>query len=106
MRFFPRRTGARFVALLRADPAGVRAGFVALLISTATGLIAGITLGKIELKRGGADTVVAWSDELSVGANPVWRWLAFAMDGIRTSNVNKGLAALKQVAEHDRAPAA
>jgi mgtE-like transporter len=47
MRFFPRRTGARFVALLRADPAGVRAGFVALLISTATGLIAGITLGKI-----------------------------------------------------------
>ncbi|MET1003153.1 MAG: magnesium transporter [Acidimicrobiia bacterium] len=44
---FPRRVGARFVALLRADPSGVRAGFVALLISAATGLIAGITLGSI-----------------------------------------------------------
>jgi mgtE-like transporter len=44
---FPRRVGARFVALLRADPNGVRAGFVALLISSATGLVAGITLGKI-----------------------------------------------------------
>ncbi|GIU87122.1 MAG: divalent cation transporter [Acidimicrobiia bacterium] len=43
----PRRVGARFVALLRADPNGVRAGFVALLISTATGLVAGITLGSI-----------------------------------------------------------
>jgi mgtE-like transporter len=43
----PRRLGARFVALLRADFPGVRAGFVALLISSATGLIAGITLGKI-----------------------------------------------------------
>lgn len=43
----PRRVGARFVALLRADPNGVRAGFVALLISTGTGLVAGITLGSI-----------------------------------------------------------
>lgn len=42
-----RRVGARFVALLRADPAGVRAGFVALLVSAATGLIAGITLGRV-----------------------------------------------------------
>ncbi|HEX5616090.1 MAG TPA: magnesium transporter [Acidimicrobiia bacterium] len=42
-----RRVGARFVALLRADPAGVRAGFVALLVSGATGLIAGITLGRV-----------------------------------------------------------
>jgi mgtE-like transporter len=38
---------ARFVALVRADAQGVRAGIVALLISTATGLVAGITLGKI-----------------------------------------------------------
>jgi mgtE-like transporter len=44
---FPRRVGARFVALLRADPEGVRAAFVALLISTVTGLVAGIVLGKI-----------------------------------------------------------
>ena len=44
---FPRRVGARFVALVRADPQGVRAGFVALLISTATGLVAGVTLGSI-----------------------------------------------------------
>lgn len=43
-----RRTLARFVALVRADAAGVRAGFVALVVSTITGLIAGITLGKIE----------------------------------------------------------
>src|SRR5690348_15953425 len=43
----PRRLGARFVVLLRADFPGVRAGFVALLISAGTGLIAGITLGKI-----------------------------------------------------------
>ena len=44
---FPHRVGARFVALLRADPSGVRAGFVALLISTGTGLVAGLTLGSI-----------------------------------------------------------
>jgi mgtE-like transporter len=44
---FPRRVGARFVALLRADFAGVRAGFVALLISSAGDLVAGITLGSI-----------------------------------------------------------
>jgi len=43
----PRRLGARFVALVRADPAGVRAGFVALLISSGGDLIAGITLGSI-----------------------------------------------------------
>jgi mgtE-like transporter len=44
---FPRHVGARFVALLRADSAGVRAGFVALLISSGGDLVAGITLGSI-----------------------------------------------------------
>ncbi|MGQ0823625.1 MAG: magnesium transporter [Actinomycetota bacterium] len=44
---FLRRVGARFVALVRADPSGVRAGYVALLISTVTGLVAGLTLGSI-----------------------------------------------------------
>jgi mgtE-like transporter len=44
---FPRRVGARFVALLRADFAGVRAGFIALLISSGGDLVAGITLGSI-----------------------------------------------------------
>jgi mgtE-like transporter len=44
---FPRRVGARFVAFLRADIAGVRAGFVALLISSGGDLVAGITLGSI-----------------------------------------------------------
>ncbi len=43
-----RRIVARFVALVRADAPGVRAGFVALCVSAATGLIAGVTLGKIE----------------------------------------------------------
>jgi mgtE-like transporter len=47
MLHFPHRVGARFGALLRADPNGVRAGYVALLISTATGLVAGLTLGSI-----------------------------------------------------------
>lgn len=42
-----RRIGARLVALVRADPAGVRASLGALLVSTATGLIAGLTLGSI-----------------------------------------------------------
>ncbi|MEX0663735.1 MAG: magnesium transporter [Acidimicrobiia bacterium] len=37
----------RFLALVRADPAGFRAGFVAHLLSTATGLAAGVTLGSI-----------------------------------------------------------
>ena len=36
---FPRRVGARFVAFLRADFAGVRAGFVALLISSGGDLV-------------------------------------------------------------------
>jgi mgtE-like transporter len=42
-----RRTGARFVALVRADFAGVRAGFIALLISSGGDLVTGITLGSI-----------------------------------------------------------
>lgn len=41
------RVPARLVALVRSDPAGVRAGFVALTLSTATGLLAGLTLGAI-----------------------------------------------------------
>ncbi len=44
---FPRRLGARFVALVRADFAGVRAGFIALLISSGGDLVTGITLGSI-----------------------------------------------------------
>jgi len=44
---FPRRVAARLVALLRADPAGLRAGFLALVISTLTGLVAGLVLGSI-----------------------------------------------------------
>ena len=47
MLHFPHRVGARFGALVRADPNGVRAGFVALLISTGTGLVAGLVLGSI-----------------------------------------------------------
>jgi mgtE-like transporter len=43
-----RRVGARFVALLRADPAGVRAGFVALGISSVGDLIAGVTLAGLD----------------------------------------------------------
>src|SRR5437867_7658059 len=37
----------RFVAIVRADPSGVRAGFVALLISSGGDLLAGLTLGAI-----------------------------------------------------------
>jgi mgtE-like transporter len=42
---YPRQVAARFVALLRADSAGVRAGFVALLISSGGDLVTGATLG-------------------------------------------------------------
>ena len=44
---FPRLVGARFVALVRADFAGVRAGFVALLISSGGDLVTGLTLASI-----------------------------------------------------------
>jgi mgtE-like transporter len=44
---FPRRLAARFGALVRADPSGVRAGFGALLISSGGDLIAGLTLASI-----------------------------------------------------------
>ena len=44
---FPRRLAARFGALVRADPAGVRAGFGALLISSGGDLVAGLTLASI-----------------------------------------------------------
>jgi mgtE-like transporter len=44
---FPRRIAARFGALVRADPAGVRAGFGALLISSGGDLVAGLTLASI-----------------------------------------------------------
>jgi mgtE-like transporter len=37
----------RFLALVRADPTGVRAGFVALLLSSGGDLLAGLTLGSI-----------------------------------------------------------
>jgi mgtE-like transporter len=42
-----RRPGARFVAFLRADFAGVRAGFVALLISSGGDLVTGVTFATI-----------------------------------------------------------
>jgi mgtE-like transporter len=44
---FPRRAVARFVALLRSDSAGVRAGFFALLISSGGDLVTGLTLASI-----------------------------------------------------------
>ena len=44
---FTRRTGARFVAFLRADISGVRAGFVALLISSGGDLVTGVTFATI-----------------------------------------------------------
>src|SRR4029453_17987586 len=37
----------RFVAVVRSDPSGVRAGFVALLLSSGGALLAGLTLGAI-----------------------------------------------------------
>jgi len=42
-----RRIGGRFVALVRADLPGVRAGFIALLISSVGSLVTGVTLGSI-----------------------------------------------------------
>ncbi len=42
-----RRVGARFVAFLRADISGVRAGFVALLISSGGDLVTGVTFATI-----------------------------------------------------------
>jgi len=44
---FPRRAVARFVALLRSDVAGIRAGFFALLISSGGDLVTGLTLASI-----------------------------------------------------------
>ena len=44
---FPRLVGARFVALVRADFAGVRAGFFALFISSGGDLVTGLTLASI-----------------------------------------------------------
>jgi hypothetical protein len=56
-------------------------------------------VGRIDLQRRESAVVVSWSDELSVGTNPLWRWLAFAMDGLRKKNVAQGLAALKRASE-------
>jgi mgtE-like transporter len=42
-----RRLGARFLAFLRADISGVRAGFIALLISSGGDLVTGLTLAGI-----------------------------------------------------------
>ncbi len=44
---FPRLAVARFVALVRADFAGVRAGFIALFISSGGDLVTGLTLASI-----------------------------------------------------------
>ena len=56
-------------------------------------------VGRMDVQRDASAVVVSWSDELSVGKNPLWRWLAFAMDGVRKRNVAQGLAALKRVSE-------
>jgi hypothetical protein len=58
-----------------------------------------IAAGTFDIRREDLRTVVTWRDELSVGLNPIWRWLALAMDSFRLNNVNEGLAALKQVSE-------
>jgi mgtE-like transporter len=44
---YSRRVGARFVAFVRADISGVRAGFVALLISSGGDLVTGVTFATI-----------------------------------------------------------
>ncbi len=44
---YSRRVGARFVAFIRADISGVRAGFVALLISSGGDLVTGVTFATI-----------------------------------------------------------
>src|SRR5205823_7160752 len=60
---FPRRAVARFVALLRSDVAGVRAGFFALLISSGGDLVTGLTLASITHTL----TELARSEERRVG---------------------------------------
>ena len=55
--------------------------------------------GNIEWKRDPAATLVAWRDALDAGSNPLWRWLALALDGLRHNNVKRGLAALKRECE-------
>src|SRR3954452_20168900 len=47
MRGFARRAGARFRALIGADPASLRQGLAALLVSSGGDLLAGLTLGAI-----------------------------------------------------------
>jgi hypothetical protein len=66
---------------------------------TTLGLGGMVAAGTIDLRREDSRTIVGWKDELSVGSNPIWRWLALAMDTIRRNNINQGLAALKQVSE-------
>ncbi len=44
---YTRRVGARFVAFIRADISGVRAGFIALLISSGGDLVTGVTFATI-----------------------------------------------------------
>ena len=53
--------------------------------------------GSIELRPDGSSTVVTWTDELSVAANPLGRWLAAAMDSMRTKSLERGLAKLQRV---------
>jgi len=61
-----------------------------------------VATGSIVLRLEDAGTVVTWTDELSVGANPLWRWLAVAMDSMRQKNLERGLAELKRVSEEAR----
>lgn len=58
-----------------------------------------VARGTIDVRRESSATVVTWTDELSVGPNPMLKWLALAMDGFRKKNANQGLAELKRVAE-------
>jgi len=61
---------------------------------------AGITAhGRLELADDGGATAVTWTDEIQVGGNPLLRWMAWAMEGMRRKNLDQGLSAIESAAE-------
>jgi hypothetical protein len=59
--------------------------------------------GEVTLQPNANATKVAWTDDLKLGANPLYRWIGLAMGGMRRKNLEDGLAQLKRVAEGEPA---
>lgn len=59
----------------------------------------GVAVGGYKLANTDSGLVLTWSMESDMGMNPLARWFGLLMDGMIGSDFEKGLAAIKEIAE-------